>query len=120
MASRRKPAPAPEPDPDLPTLGQLSLEPGDRVRFRRAAGQRWQEAIVETRERDGSVGLRDDKGASRSIRFEMLEVHRVRKGAGRWEPVTEQEHEQLSLFGAEPVKPHKPSARRKGTEPPTA
>jgi hypothetical protein len=120
LASRRKTAPPPAPDPDQPTLGQLSLEPGDRVRFRRAAGQRWQEAVVEARERDGSVALRDEKGASRSIRFELLEVYRKRNRTGKWEPVTEQEHEQLSLFGGEPVKPRKPTARRKRTDEPTA
>ena len=119
MASRRKPAPPPEPDPDLPTLGQLSLVPGDRVRFRRAAGQHWQEAIVEARERDGSVALRDEKGASRSIRFEQLEVYRARNRTGRWEQVTEQEYEQLSLFGNEPAKPKKPTARRRRTDDPT-
>lgn len=117
MASRRRAAPPPEPDPDQPTLGQLSLAPGDRVRFRRAAGQHWQEALVEGRERDGSVALRDAKGASRFIRFDQLEVYRMRNRTGRWEPVVEQEWEQLSLFGSEPAKPSKPSSRRKRTPP---
>ena len=82
MASRRKQDPAPPaPDPDQPTLGQptlgqLGLSVGNRVRFRRAAGRHWQEATVISRERDGSVGLRDEKGASRSIRHELLEVYR--------------------------------------------
>jgi len=120
MASRRRPAPPPEPDPDQPTLGQLSLQAGDRVRFRRAAGQRWQEAMVEGRERDGSVALRDAKGASRFIRFDQLEVCRLRNRTARWEPVVEQEWEQLSLFASEPTKPTKPTARRRRdrTEPP--
>ena len=113
MTSRRRSTPPPEPDPDLPTLGQLSLEAGDRVRFRRAAGQHWQEATVEGRERDGSVALRDAKGASRFIRFDQLEVYRVRNRTGRWEQVEEQEWEQLSLFDSAPVKPAKPAARRK-------
>ena len=117
MASRRRVTPIPEPDPNLPTLGQLSLAPGDRVRFRRAAGQRWQEAIVEGRERDGSVALRDAKGASRFIRFDQLEVYRMKNRTGRWEPVVEQEWEQLSLFGNEPAKPTKPSSRRKRGHP---
>jgi len=117
MASRRRSAPPPEPDPNLPTLGQLSLAPGDRVRFRRAAGQHWQEATVESRERDGSVALRDAKGASRFIRFDQLEVYRVKNRTGRWEQVDEQEWEQLSLFDAAPVKPSKPSARRKREKP---
>jgi hypothetical protein len=116
MAARRRTPPVPEPDPSLPTLGQLSLEVGDRVRFRRAAGQRWQEALVEGRERDGSVALRDEKGASRFIRFELLEVYRVRNKAGRWEAVAEQEWEQLSLFAPAAAKA-KPSSRR-GRKPP--
>ena len=104
-----------DPDTPAPSLGELSLRVGDRVRFRRSAGQHWQEGVVEGRERDGSVALRDEKGASRSIRFEQLEVYRARSRGGRWEQVTEQEHEQLSLFGIEPVKPKKPAARRRRT-----
>ncbi len=102
-AKRRKPealSPTPAPDPG-PTLGQLSLEVGDRVRFRRAAGQHWQEATVEGRERDGSVALRDAKGASRCIRPDLLEVCRITRGTTRWEQVRETEWEQLSLFSPE-------------------
>ena len=117
MASRRRPAPPPEPDPDQPTLGQLSLQAGDRVRFRRAAGQRWQEAMVEGRERDGSVALRDAKGANRFIRFDQLEVCRLRNRTARWEPVVEQEWEQLSLFASEPTKPTKPTVQRRRDRP---
>lgn len=107
-------SPAPDsPAPVPPGLGQLGLEVGDRVRFRRAAGQHWQEAAVEGRERDGSVTLRDSKGASRCIRPELLEVCRVTRGVTRWEPVTERDWEQLSLFSPEMEAATAPPRRRR-------
>ena len=54
-------------------LAALGIAPGDRVRFRRG-GARWKEGVVERREKDGSVGLRDAKGSSRSIPVEQLEA----------------------------------------------
>ena len=87
-----------------PSLGELSLTVGDRVRFRRGAGQRWHEGVVEGRERDGSVALRDEKGASRSIRAELLEVYRSERGSSRWDKVEEQPWEQLDLFAQGPPK----------------
>ena len=73
-----------------PRLDELGLAPGDRVRFRRGEAGHWREATVERRERDGSVGLRDGKGAARAIPVERLEV-RVRgpRGAQTWEPLPE-------------------------------
>ncbi|CAN5692044.1 hypothetical protein BH24ACT3_BH24ACT3_07860 [soil metagenome] len=69
----------------LPGLASLGLAPGDRVRFRRPAGGRWQEGVVERRERDGSVGLRDAKGAARAIPVERLEVRTTCSRVGlRW------------------------------------
>ena len=62
--------------PDGPPLLKLGLRPGDRVRFRRADGGRWHEGRVVRRERDGSVALRDPKGARRAIRPDRLEVRR--------------------------------------------
>jgi hypothetical protein len=87
-----------------PSLGELSLRIGDRVRFRRSSGQRWQEAVVEGRERDGSIALRDSKGASRSIRVELVEVYRSERGSSRWEQVEERPWEQLDLFAEGPSK----------------
>jgi hypothetical protein len=57
-----------------PRLAELGLRPGDRVRFRRQPNQRWRDAVVERRERDGSVGLRDEKGAARAIAVDLIEV----------------------------------------------
>ena len=70
---------------------------------------------MEGRERDGSVALRDEKGASRFIRFELLEVCRVTRGVTRWEPVSEHEWEQLSLFSPEMEAASPPRRRRRST-----
>ena len=70
-------------------LAALGIGPGDRVRFRRGAG-RWKEGVVERREKDGSVGLRDGKGSSRSIPIDQLEVRTSGpRGAPRWERLAE-------------------------------
>jgi len=86
----RRPRPAPvapgDPVPDS-ALAALGLRPGDRVRFRRREGGRWHEATVERLERDGSVGLRDERGAARSIPLDRLEVRTTGpRGATTWEP----------------------------------
>ena len=72
------------------TLASLGLEPGLRVRFRRDPAKRWQLAVLERREADGSLGLRDGKGAARAIPVELVEVEcRGPRGARSWEPVPE-------------------------------
>jgi hypothetical protein len=84
-----------------PSLEQIGLAAGDRVRFRRRGSERWQEGVVERRERDGSIGIRDRDGASRAIPMERLEVRTVGRRGGRgWEPVPERaaRTEQLSLW----------------------
>jgi hypothetical protein len=82
-------------------LVQLGLARGMRVRFRRDARDRWSLAVVEQVEKDGSLGLRDGKGASRAIPIELVEVEtRGPRGAKAWEPVTERaaRNEQLKLL----------------------
>lgn len=72
-----------------------------RVRFRREPADRWSMAIVEHVEKDGSLGLRDAKGASRAIPIELVEVETLGpRGARTWEPVTERaaRNEQLKLL----------------------
>lgn len=79
----------------------LGLAAGMRVRFRREPTDRWRFATVERVEKDGSLGLRDDKGASRAIPLELVEVeHRGPRGARTWEPVVDRaaREEQLGLF----------------------
>jgi hypothetical protein len=85
-------------DADLVAVG---LRPGDRVRYRRKEGGRWHEATVERRERDGSIGVRDERGAARALPLERLEVRTTGpRGATTWEPVTERagRTEQLDLL----------------------
>lgn len=87
------------------TLDDLNLRAGDRVRFQRTSGSAWLEAKVVGVERDGSVALRDAKGAARSIAPHRLEVQvRSRRGALSWVPVLEHASRttQLTLFGSAP------------------
>ena len=79
----------------------LGLEPGAKVRFRRHPGERWRLARVERVERDGSLGLRDEKGAARAIPLDLVEVATVGpRGARTWEPASERaaRTEQLKLL----------------------
>ena len=93
MTDRRPRATAPEELPSASTddgLAELGLAVGARVRFRRSGSQRWQEATVERRERDGSVGLRDQRGSARAIRLADIEVRcRGPRGGVAWEPLAD-------------------------------
>ena len=82
-------------------LTALGLAPGMVVRFRREPGDRWRTARVERVEKDGSLGLRDEKGAARAIPLERVEVATVGpRGARTWEPASERaaRTEQLRLL----------------------
>src|SRR5262245_53855436 len=82
-------------------LVALGLRAGMRVRFRRRPTERWQPAVVERVERDGSLGLRDAKGAARAIPLDLVEVAVLGpRGARTWEPAAEvaARTEQLGLF----------------------
>lgn len=86
---------------DESALAAIGLRAGDRVRFRRKDGAHWHEATVVGVERDGSIGVRDRKGASRALPVEMVEVRcNGPRGAGRWEPLIERaaRTEQLPLW----------------------
>jgi hypothetical protein len=77
------------------------LRPGDRVRFRRRESERWKEGVVVRREKDGSIGLRDGRGAARAVPLERLEVRTVGpRGGIVWEPGPERaaRTEQLGLL----------------------
>jgi hypothetical protein len=83
------------------TLTELGLHVGDAVRFRRNDGERWREATVVNREKDGSVGVRDAKGAARAIPVDRLEVRTTGpRGGTVWVPVVERagHTEQLGLL----------------------
>lgn len=91
-----------------PGLAALGLAPGDRVRWHDRQSTRWREGRVVARERDGSVGVRDARGASRALRVERLEVRdRGPRGGVVWEPLPDRaaRTEQLGLWGGEPRPP---------------
>jgi len=82
-------------------LAEIGLRPGDRVRFRRRETERWKEAVVERREKDGGIGLRDLKGAARSIAIAQIEVWgRGPRGGVTWEPLADRaaRTEQMKLL----------------------
>jgi hypothetical protein len=82
-------------------LLDLGLRPGEKARFRRRDNERWKEATIVRLERDGSIGLRDAKGASRAVPLELVEVQAEGpRGARGWEPVATRANrvEQLNLF----------------------
>lgn len=99
MATRRR---VPASDAESPSeLTALGLRVGDVVRFRRREGERWKEGTVAGREKDGSVGVRDLKGAARAIPPEQLEVRTIGpRGGVVWERVADhaQRTEQLGLL----------------------
>ena len=73
-----------------PSLEALYLQVGDRVRFRKMRAGRWIEALVEGVGRDGSVAVRDPKGATRSLAADRLEVKvKTKRGSFQWQPVVE-------------------------------
>jgi hypothetical protein len=85
----------------MTSLESLGLAPGMTVRFRRNGGTRWRAATVERVERDGSLGLRDGKGAARAIPLDLVEVATTGpRGARTWEPAVERaaRTEQMKLL----------------------
>lgn len=93
-----------DPEPTALTasaLLEVGLRAGDRVRWRRRAGGSWQEGTVERRERDGSIGVRDGRGAARAIPVERLEVKaKGPRGGTLWQPVADraERDEQLGMW----------------------
>jgi hypothetical protein len=87
--------------PPAVDLAAFGLRAGESVRFRRGDRGRWHVGRLERIERDGSIGVRDEKGASRALRAELVEVAATGpKGAARWEPLVERmtRGDQLELF----------------------
>ncbi len=96
--TRRAPASDAATPSDLVALG---LRVGDTVRFRRRPEERWREGTVSGREKDGSVGVRDARGAARALPASQLQVRRRGpRGGVVWEPLTEvaARTEQLGLL----------------------
>ncbi|HZQ27933.1 MAG TPA: hypothetical protein VFA94_09550 [Acidimicrobiales bacterium] len=83
------------------TLEQLGLTAGHKVRFRRRDAGRWHVGAAERVEQDGSLRVRDGKGAARAIPLALVEVRAEGpRGATRWEPLLERAAriEQLRLL----------------------
>lgn len=82
-------------------LEALGLRPGQRVRFRRRAGEHWAEGVALGIEKDGSIGVRDAQGRYRALAVARIEVRVKGRGrAQRWEPLANvaARTEQLDLF----------------------
>lgn len=66
-------------------LARIGLEIGQLVRFRGRSDKRPREGVVLRRERDGSVGLRDERGRSRAIAIDAIEVRVLGpRGGEQW------------------------------------
>jgi hypothetical protein len=93
-----------EPQPFAETgLAELGIAPGDAVRFRRRDAERWKEATVARREKDGSLGLHDAKGAARAIAVHLIEVRTTGpRGGTVWESLAERaaRTEQMKMVDA--------------------
>lgn len=83
-------------------LEHLGLRAGEKVRYRRRrTSGRWEEGVVVGLEKDGSLGVRDGKGAARAIPLDLIEVRLAGpRGARRWEPLRDRatRAEQQALF----------------------
>lgn len=81
-------------------LAAMGLEFGQIVRYAGTSDKRYREGVVLRREKDGSVGLRDDRGRARAIPVERIEVRVVGpRGGEQWIPLVDTgEGLQLGLF----------------------
>lgn len=81
-------------------LAAMGLEFGQIVRYAGTSDKRYREGVVLRREKDGSVGLRDDRGRARAIPVERIEIRLVGpRGGEQWVPLTDTgEGLQLGLF----------------------
>jgi hypothetical protein len=86
---RRRKGGAEDPFPTT-GLAELGLREGAAVRFRRRESERWKDGTVVRREADGSLGVRDVKGALRALPLDLVEVRdRGPRGGVVWEPLAE-------------------------------
>ncbi|MCU1454085.1 MAG: hypothetical protein JWN46_2231 [Acidimicrobiales bacterium] len=83
------------------SLADLGLDIGELVRFRRPTDRRWRDGVVIRLERDGSIGLRDERSRARAIPIDQIEVRRAGPRGGEvWLPLAEvaARDQQLGLF----------------------
>ena len=81
-------------------LADVGLEIGQIVRYAGTSDKRLREGVVLRRERDGSIGLRDDRGRARAIPVERIEVRVIGpRGGEQWVPLIDTgDGLQLGLF----------------------
>ncbi len=71
-------------------LATIGLEIGQIIRYRGSTDKRFKDGVVLRRERDGSVGLRDERGRARAITVEAIEIRVLGpRGGEQWIPLTE-------------------------------
>lgn len=71
-------------------LAELGLEIGQIVRYLGSSDRRYREGVVLRLERDGSIGLRDERGRARAIPADRIEVRVVGpRGGEQWLPLTD-------------------------------
>jgi hypothetical protein len=71
-------------------LAEVGLEIGQLVRYVGKTDKRFRDGVVLRRERDGSIGLRDDRGRARAIPVERIEVRVIGpRGGEQWVPLTD-------------------------------
>lgn len=71
-------------------LAEVGLEIGQLVRYLGGADKRFHDGVVLRRERDGSIGLRDERGRARAIAIDAIEVRVVGpRGGAQWIPLTD-------------------------------
>ncbi len=71
-------------------LAELGLEIGQLVRYMGRTDKRFHDGVVLRRERDGSVGLRDERGRARAIAIDAIEVRQLGpRGGAQWIPLTD-------------------------------
>ena len=71
-------------------LADVGLEIGQLVRYMGRSDKRFREGVVLRRERDGSIGLRDEHDRARAIPVEAIEVRVVGpRGGEQWIPLTD-------------------------------
>ena len=67
-----------------------AAEIGQIVRYRGPNDKRFHEGVVLRREKDGSVGLRDERGRARAIAVDAIEVRVLGpRGGEQWIPLTD-------------------------------
>ena len=71
-------------------LADVGLEIGQLVRYMGRSDKRFREGVVLRRERDGSIGLRDDNDRARAIPVEDIEVRVLGpRGGEQWIALTD-------------------------------